>query len=662
MIDYSRLKAAYETVKADLLAERTPNGHWVGELSTSALSTATAVSALAIAQKHRGTSSFDFLISGGIAWLVAHQNDDGGFGDTDKSYSNIATTYLVVAAIHLAGVADKHRELLASAEKYIDSKGRLKGLRDRYGVDKTFVVPIMTNLALAGLVEWREVSPLPFELACVPQSWYRFMRMPVVSYAIPALVAIGQCRYFHQKPWNPVSRLVRSLSLNRSLKVLRQMQPESGGYLEAVPLTSFVVMSLASTGRQDHAVTREGIKFLVNSVRPDGSWPIDTNLATWVTTLSINALASGGEDVAALLGPQCLDWLLSCQHFTRHPFTGADPGGWGWSDLSGAVPDADDTPGALLALDAWRKSKSCGESDRHRVTEAARKGFDWLVGLQNRDGGWPTFCRGWGKLPFDRSGTDLTAHVLRALEAWDDRFIGQRKFDHQRRAFERGCKFNDRNQRSDGAWLPLWFGNQDQLNDENPTYGTSRVVLSFRDQQGRYDFGEHRPWISEHDGGEALTWLCRTQNPDGGWGSGVWGKSGVPSTQYSVLSTGERAESRGQRAEEESSTEYSVLSTHYQVPSSSPSPQPLAPSPLHSSIEETALAVEALLAAASEPEFMPAIEKGLNWLVNRVERGEHRNAAPIGFYFAKLWYYEKLYPLAFTVSALGRAVRTLSPA
>ena len=41
-------QAAYEKAKADLLAERTPDGHWVGELSSSALSTATAVSALAM--------------------------------------------------------------------------------------------------------------------------------------------------------------------------------------------------------------------------------------------------------------------------------------------------------------------------------------------------------------------------------------------------------------------------------------------------------------------------------------------------------------------------------------------------------------------------------------------------------------------------------------
>ena len=110
------------------------------------------------------------------------------------------------------------------------------------------------------------------------------------------------------------------------------------------------------------------------------------------------------------------------------------------------------------------------------------------------------------------------------------------------------------------------------------------------------------------------------------------------------------------------STQYLVLSTDCRVQSTENLVLPPAPSPipaLHSSVEETALAVEALLAAATEPEFMPAIEKGLTWLIERVERREHRNAAPIGFYFAKLWYYEKLYPLAFTVSALGRAVRTL---
>ena len=49
MIDSERLQRAYFAARKALLDERTPDGHWVGELSSSALSTATACSALAIA-------------------------------------------------------------------------------------------------------------------------------------------------------------------------------------------------------------------------------------------------------------------------------------------------------------------------------------------------------------------------------------------------------------------------------------------------------------------------------------------------------------------------------------------------------------------------------------------------------------------------------------
>jgi squalene-hopene/tetraprenyl-beta-curcumene cyclase len=75
-------------------------------------------------------------------------------------------------------------------------------------------------------------------------------------------------------------------------------------------------------------------------------------------------------------------------------------------------------------------------------------------------------------------------------------------------------------------------------------------------------------------------------------------------------------------------------------------------------MEETALAVEVLLDGG--PEAMPALNRGLAWLVQQVEAGGLYHPTPIGFYFAKLWYYEKCYPLIFTVAALGRARRVLS--
>jgi squalene-hopene/tetraprenyl-beta-curcumene cyclase len=596
MIDLEELLSAYQIARRDLLGERVSAGHWVGELSSSALSTATATSALSVVARQTGDDSrreaCRQVAAGGIQWLARCQNDDGGWGDTGKSFSNVATTMLVRAAFHLAGAAEEHAELLGRAEAYIDAQGGLSGLRRRYGKDKTFAVPILTNCALASLVPWHEVTPLPFELACLPHRLFRFLRLPVVSYAIPALVAVGQARFFHGKPRNPFIRLVRRLSVGRSLKVLRRMQPASGGFLEAVPLTSFVVMSLAGSGRCDHAVVRHGVRFLLWLVRDDGSWPIDTNLATWNTSLATCALAAATGEVGALA---CLDWLLSCQHRQPHPLTQAAPGGWGWSDSSGAVPDVDDTSGALLALVALRDSGP--GSNLRRIESAAEAGVAWLLKIQNADGGWPTFCRGWGTLPFDRSGADLTAHALRALDAW--RSLPQRQPIDA--AVARGLDYLAREQRPDGSWVPLWFGDQHHPHEENPVYGTARVLLAYRDL-GRLESDPAR---------RGMEWLAANHSSDGGWGG-----TGSGSLDLSGGDT--------------------------------------------SSVEETAVAVQALLASYENPSLRPAIEGGLGWLTAAVRRGRHREPTPIGFYFAKLWYHERLYPLTFTVAALGQAVRRLA--
>src|SRR6185369_8668436 len=209
---------------------------------------------------------------------------------------------------------------------------------------------------------------------------------------------------------------------------------------------------------------------LVNSVRDDGSWPIDTNLATWVTTLAVNAL---GDELPQDSGKPIRDWLLAQQYRTVHPYTNADPGGWAWTDLPGGVPDADDTAGAILAL------FHLGEIDE-RARAAAAAGIRWLIELQNRDGGIPTFCRGWGKLPFDRSSPDLTAHALRAWAVWLDELTEPRRAVMQD-AIQKGVHFLARTQQNDGSWTPLWFGNQHAPGEENPAYGTARVVSALQE-------------------------------------------------------------------------------------------------------------------------------------------------------------------------------------
>ena len=571
MIPSHRLRAAYLKARSTLLAERNADGFWIGELSSSALSTATAVGALTLVDRPKHQA----MIATGMRWLVDHQNADGGWGDTVKSFSNISTTMLIRAAFALTGSEATYAESLKRCEAWLSERAgatpdqRAEAIRRRYGKDRTFAVPILTMSALAGLMPWNEIPRLPFELACLPQSWYRFARLPVVSYALPALIAIGQCIHRHRGTWNPLTKILRWLGKNRSLRVLEQIQPSSGGYLEATPLTSFVVMSLASLDPLAHSPARRvidlGVDFVVQSMRPDGSWPIDTNLSIWVTTLSINALAAAG-DLDSLDRQDILrDWLLAQQMKLRHPYTGAPPGGWGWSHLPGSVPDCDDTPGAIVAL------RHLGVSDDH---PAIVHGKTWMAGLQNSDRGFPTFCRGWGTLPFDRSGADLTAHALRAIEAPD----------------HPGFVYLARQQRSDGSWLPLWFGNQHAPDDINPVYGTSRILAAYRDS--------HR--IEDLEAKRGVAFLLSLQNNDGGWG----GARETPS-----------------------------------------------------SVEETALVVEVLIGFGDEPRS--AVMKGIEYLVQRVEDGTFTDASPIGFYFAKLWYFEKLYPIIFTVAALGRACQTL---
>ena len=190
MLDVLQLESHYQQARHALLESRNEQGHWEGELSASALSTATAISALSLVRTHAqgadrddhpGQEILDDLIDRGVAYLLLQQNDDGGWGDTSLSYSNIATTMLVVSALHLAGRAGDETVRLQEADEYLDCEGRIEGLRRRYGKDKTFVIPILANAALAGLVDWNDVAPLPFELACFPQSLYRLLRMPVVS-------------------------------------------------------------------------------------------------------------------------------------------------------------------------------------------------------------------------------------------------------------------------------------------------------------------------------------------------------------------------------------------------------------------------------------------------------------------------------------------------
>lgn len=557
----------------ELQRARHPDGYWEGTLSSSALATATAVSAFSVAQipARRAGSAGDraqckALIENGTAWLAGHRNADGGWGDTVDSPSNIATTLLVLSALTLAGHEGEQREALAAARRWLAPFGedRAAAVLAKYGEDRTFAVPILANAALAGLTPWSAIPSLPFEMALLPHAVFRYLRMQVVSYALPALIALGLLvERRHPSPCI-VRRVMRRLTARPVLRRLRRLQPDGGGFLEAVPLTAFTAMSLASLYGTDQPVVRAGLDFLRRSVRADGSWPIDSNLSVWLTSGAVKALTAAGRREA--IGSDTIQWLGRQQGRRRHPYTDARPGGWGWTHLPGGVPDTDDTAGATLVL------SRCGDQ------AAARRGAAWLLQLQNADGGWPTFCRGWGRLPFDTSAPDLTAHALRALRAVERN--GGANFA---RDIARGLRYLERSQQEDGSWHPLWFGSCHAPDQVNRVLGTGFVLRALNELA-----------VAGPMRDRATAFLLNVQNADGGWG----GARNAPST-----------------------------------------------------MEETAVAVAAL--ADADESARDAARRGAMYLTTGMQNGAWRRPAPIGLYFASLWYSEALYPLVWTVDALG---------
>ena len=273
-------------------------------------------------------------------------------------------------------------------------------------------MPILTNCALAGLVPWNEVRRCRSSwLACRNRGIAsRGCRSSAMRF--PRLVAIGQARYLssHRRGIRSLADRALAQRSSRACECFSEMQPASGGYLEATPLTSFVVMSLAGDRpRRSSGDPARACDFLLDSVRPDGSWPIDTNLATWVTTLAINALGRGGERTS--IRTTLLDWLLSAASTAATSFHRRRAGRLGLEGSERRGARRGRHAGGAAGAGRMFARKPVTTPPR-RSSQAADAGIDWLLGLQNRDGGWPTFCRGWGTLPFDRSGTDLTAHAF----------------------------------------------------------------------------------------------------------------------------------------------------------------------------------------------------------------------------------------------------------
>jgi squalene-hopene/tetraprenyl-beta-curcumene cyclase len=159
----------------------------------------------------------------------------------------------------------------------------------------------------------------------------------------------------------------------------------------------------------------------------------------------------------------------------------------------------DDTAMVLLALSRVRAH------DASRQKLAMRRGLEWVLSMQNSDGGWASFDKDNNKtllceVPYadhnamlDPSAADITGRVLETLGA-----LG---YDAQYLPALRAIQFLRQQQESDGCWYGRW--------GVNFIYGTCFAL------RGLAAIG-----VDMREGFclRAAEWLRSCQNPDGGWG------------------------------------------------------------------------------------------------------------------------------------------------
>lgn len=476
-----------------------------------------------------------------VSHLLETQSEDGSWPLFEGGTGHLSVTVEAYAALRMSGL-QPDEPALAAARQFILEHGGL----ERAGVfTKIF-------LAYFGEVPWSAVPTLPVELMLVPpragfsiyemSSWARGTVVPLlVLMALKPLARAPEgftVRELYRDP-RAAGRLYVSrahgalsiesgfLALDRLFKLWQRFplhplrpralrmacewvlahQDRNGGWGGIQPPMVNGPMALKAAGfPEDHPGIRKGIEalddFLIEI--PDGNLICQPCVSpVWDTALASKALLDSGLDADHPALVRAADWLMAQQ--IRKPGDWSiknpslAPGGWAFEFANDAYPDVDDSAVILMALRRIR------HPERRRKEETLKRGLDWTLGMQSRNGGWAAFDTDntlelLNRIPFadmeamiDPPTADITGRMLELM--------GSFGFDASDPRAARGLEFLRKTQEPSGAWWGRW--------GVNTIYGTWSVLSGLRA-------------LGEDLGGEpvrrAVAWIKSRQNPDGGFG------------------------------------------------------------------------------------------------------------------------------------------------
>ncbi len=316
---------------------------------------------------------------------------------------------------------------------------------------------------------------------------------------------------------------IRSAALRRAEAWMREHLADSDGLGAIYPPMIYTVVCLRCLGHADDSPEMRWALSQLDALMIEEGDTLRLQPCfspVWDTALTLNALADTAElqiadcrlridgqksaicDLQSAM-QQGARWLLSKE--CRRPGDWSlanpalEPGGWFFEYHNGFYPDTDDTAMVLMAL------AKTGYATRPEGRPAAERGLRWLLGMQNRDGGWAAFDREINRdlltrVPFadhnamlDPSCPDITARVLEAL--------GHHGYGPDHPQVQRALAFLERTQEPAGGWPGRW--------GVNYLYGTWQVLAGL----GSIGYDPGRPMVRR-----AVAWLQSVQQASGGWG------------------------------------------------------------------------------------------------------------------------------------------------
>ena len=533
------LEAAIQRSQGYLFREQRPEGYWIGELMVDV----TLVADM-IAYHHWDGKVDSEWQKKAVNHIFSKQLPDGGWNIYYGGPSEINATIKAYLALKLAGVPVTDPRMLRARSIGLS----LGGVPRMNTFSKLY-------LALLGLFPWKYVPTIPCEVVLIGK-WFHVNFNEMSSWTRSMLVPLAIIN--HYKPTRPLQPNVtldelypegyhdrdlrlakdpeiltwrnfflwldklhkfaerfaragihpfRRLALRRAEQWMLERMEGTDGLAAIFPAMLNSLIALKALGYpEDHpeviraARTLKGLEHeTTDSVRIEPCFS-----PVWDTAIVAIAMRESGVPADHPAMVRAGEWLMSKEIRFRGDWkfknpAQVEPSGWVFEFENKWNPDVDDTAMVLLAL------RLIPTGNPKRRDECLRRGLDWMMTFQCRDGGWGAFDKDCTKnilekVPFadhnamlDPECADITARILELL--------GYEKFSLDHPQVQKALQYIFKEQEDDGSWYGRW--------GVNYIYGTWQVLRGLRAlgiDMNQTAFLTAREWLES------------VQHEDGGWG------------------------------------------------------------------------------------------------------------------------------------------------